>query len=404
MKRSLPGFAAIVFLLSVVDAGTLQASLLSLTGGCKSGQCGECGSGCEPVITRPTCRTLYSHQRAAAPLSCGGCCDRTCAAPTGCGPCAESTCCAPIACDSVCETGCTSSPVQGSCCAPVGVCDPTCSAPQSCGGCTSAASCSCGCDCHDAESCRVIAELIHQSMTGCYATIRRRAIHRLGDHFDCCCHPEIMNAFVHALNDSDERVRAKAADEIGDQVRRNRCICGPVVISALRCALADCDRSVRREAEQSLRNCGYRVVDSGCATTCDTGCAPGCGSYCPAGSGYQGSFTLPAAPAEPAAPAPEPAPAPVDDAPPSVSDGRLSVDSVSWGQAQQPPMDATDVATPVDVPVPANVPPVDWSSQAVPPPAPVEEPEDMPFHSQAQPARIVQTSALQPVETPIGVK
>ena len=36
----------------------------------------------------------------------------------------------------------------------------------------------------------------------------------LGD-FDCRCHPEIMTVLVYSLNDSDERVRAQAADEIG---------------------------------------------------------------------------------------------------------------------------------------------------------------------------------------------
>ncbi len=51
-------------------------------------------------------------------------------------------------------------------------------------------------------------------MTACYAKDRRDAIDELGDEYSCVCHPEIMNAFVYALNDSDERVRAKAADEL----------------------------------------------------------------------------------------------------------------------------------------------------------------------------------------------
>lgn len=103
-------------------------------------------------------------------------------------------------------------------------------------------------------------------MTGCYASIRRKAVHRLGDHFDCVCHPEIMTAFIHALNDSDESVREKAADEIGDQIRRNRVCIGPPVVKALQCALADCDRAVRREAESALRLAGYRVVDGACCS------------------------------------------------------------------------------------------------------------------------------------------
>lgn len=87
-----------------------------------------------------------------------------------------------------------------------------------------------------------------------------------------------MTAFVHALNDSDERVREKAADEIGDQVRRNRCIVGSPVIRALRCSLADCDRGVRRQAEQSLKECGFKIVDGYCSDTAS-------GGYCPAEMG-----------------------------------------------------------------------------------------------------------------------
>ena len=116
------------------------------------------------------------------------------------------------------------------------------------------------------EDCKVIAKLIHQSMTGCYAKDRRRAVHRLGDHFDSVCHPEIMTAFVHALNDSDESVRQKAADEIGDQIRRNRVCIGQPVIKGLQCALADCDWAVRRQAEEALRLAGYRVVDGACSS------------------------------------------------------------------------------------------------------------------------------------------
>ena len=76
-----------------------------------------------------------------------------------------------------------------------------------------------------------------------------------------------MKAFIYGLNDSDERVRAKAADEIGDQIRRNRCYCGSPVVCALTHALADCDRSVRRQAEEALQLCGYKIVD-GCCQPC----------------------------------------------------------------------------------------------------------------------------------------
>ena len=106
-----------------------------------------------------------------------------------------------------------------------------------------------------------------------------------------------MTAFVYALNDADERVRREAADEIGDQVRKNCCCC-PEVVAALTCALGDCDRGVVRQAEQALRLCGYDVV-KGC---CDNGCATaGCTNGCaPAGA----PAAMPAS--DPAAPAPVP--------------------------------------------------------------------------------------------------
>lgn len=267
-----------ILILSVVSVNqslTANASLYRFSGSCKS-SCGECGSlsNCEPVICRPMNTTVFNYQRkysnacggcadaGASLVTDGSCCDRSCCAPTGCGPCAESTCCAPSSNSMPCGT----------------ICDASCNAPSACGSEGCASSCSCGNSCHGAEACKVIAQLIHQSMVGCYATQRRRAIHRLGDHFDCCCHPEIMTAFIYALNDSDERVRAKAADEIGDQVNRNRCICGPPVIRALRCALADCDRNVRREAASSLKSCGFKIVDGKCSGACGDG-------YCPASYG-----------------------------------------------------------------------------------------------------------------------
>jgi hypothetical protein len=151
-------------------------------------------------------------------------------------------------------------------------------------------------------------------MTACYAKQRRAAIHKLGNRYNCCCNPEIMNAFVYALNDSDERVRVEAADEIGDQIRKNHCCCSPCVVSALTCALADCDRGVRRQAEEALELCGYEVVD-GCCTGCGDGCATGC---CTAGCTAQPVATPTAAPAaQPqAAPAAEVVPAPAPPADP----------------------------------------------------------------------------------------
>lgn len=271
-----------IFVLSVLSLNhclPIQASILNFGGYSKS-DCGECGSAsnCKPVICRPMQTTVFNYQRkysntcggcagtSASFVADGSCCERTCCAPIGCspigcGPRAESTCCAPALCSTPTGT----------------MCDATNCAPAVCGseGCTTNSCCTCGNDCHDAQSCKIIAQLIHQSTVGCYATERRRAIHRLSDHFDSCCHPEIMNALIYALNDSDERVRAKAADEIGDQVRRNRCICGAPVIRALRCALADCDRNVRKEAESALKLCGFKIVDGQCSGSCGDG-------YCPA--------------------------------------------------------------------------------------------------------------------------
>lgn len=153
-------------------------------------------------------------------------------------------------------------------------------------------------------------------MTACYARQRRSAIHKLGNRYNCCCNPEIMNAFVYALNDADQRVRAEAADEIGDQIRKNRCCCSPCVVSALTCALADCDRSVRRQAEEALELCGYEVVDGCCNGCCDTGC---CSTGCTAGGCSTHSVATPtsAPAAEPAtAPAAEVVPAPAPPADP----------------------------------------------------------------------------------------
>ncbi len=114
----------------------------------------------------------------------------------------------------------------------------------------------------------VIAGLIFRSQTGCYARDRRAAIHLLGDRYDCMQNPEILVAFIYALNDADERVRTKAADEIGDQVRRNPDCIVKEVVASLRQALSDCDPGVRREARDGLSACGFdvvRVADGSCA-------------------------------------------------------------------------------------------------------------------------------------------
>lgn len=131
-----------------------------------------------------------------------------------------------------------------------------------------------------------IAELIYESQTACYAKDRRRAIQKLGNRYTCVCNPEIMAAFIYALNDADERVRKEAADEIGDQLRKYPCCCSPCVVQALTCALADCDRGVRRQAEEALEACGYEIVDGCCEVACDTTCGSG---LCPVVCSGRGS-------------------------------------------------------------------------------------------------------------------
>ena len=121
-----------------------------------------------------------------------------------------------------------------------------------------------------------IARLIFQSQTGCYARERRSAIHALGDGYDCSQNPEILVAFVYALNDTDERVRAKAADEIGDQIGEHPDCAVPEIVAALKQALGDCDKRVRREARLALFDCGIEVVrvkDGSCARPAEN-CAP----------------------------------------------------------------------------------------------------------------------------------
>ena len=123
-----------------------------------------------------------------------------------------------------------------------------------------------------------------------------------------------MAAFVYALNDCDEKVRAEAADEIGDQVRKHGCCCMcDKTVAALTAALADCDRSVRNEAEEALEICGYNVVDC-VKDKCGAGCGPaGCK---PAGPASDPACHAPVA--TPVAPMPEagdaaPAPAPPEE-------------------------------------------------------------------------------------------
>jgi len=168
---------------------------------------------------------------APAPKACAAPAPKACCAPApkACAAPAPKACCAPA------PKACAA-PAPKACCAPAPkACTPapkTCAAPASC--CNEEPCC-------NADPCE-IAELIYQSQTACYAKHRRKAIHKLGDRFTCECNPEIMCAFIYALNDADERVRAKAADEIGDQLRKNDCCCSPELTAALTCALGDCDK------------------------------------------------------------------------------------------------------------------------------------------------------------------
>ena len=154
----------------------------------------------------------------------------------------------------------TVSPVMEAVCLPVGSvvsCDSTC--------------------CDATGTPPALAELIHRSQTASYGWERRDAIHKLSDKFDCKCHPEVMTALLFALNDSDERVRSKTADEIGDQLRVNPGCCSPTVLNALQYAMGDCDRFVRRQAEEALRAAGYDLVDGCCQlrrVNVEVTCAP----------------------------------------------------------------------------------------------------------------------------------
>lgn len=306
---------------------------------------------CAPAACAPACAAPAAH---CAPAACAPACAApaatcapaaapACAAPAACAP-APAACapacaapaatCAPAACAPACAAPaaaaphCCPAPAAATCCAPAAPtcatpCAPTCCAPTACcetkkcglldglfgkmkkmdcGSCNTCAApcapatCAAPCEvrCCNADPCE-IAKLIYESQTACYAKDRRKAIHKLGDNFDCICNPEIMTAFIVGLNDCDERVRWKAADEIGDQIRKNCCCC-PEVVAALTCALGDCDKHVVKQATEALELCGYEVVDGccdPCAATCSTtgACGNGCAPH--------------------AAPAPMPTPAPM---------------------------------------------------------------------------------------------
>ncbi|MCA9116285.1 MAG: HEAT repeat domain-containing protein [Planctomycetaceae bacterium] len=275
-------------------ASATQAGLLcgSGSGGCKSCECAPTcqPTCCAPVIVKPTIErpcdtTVHTYQRKVSCLK-PPCCETSCA-PKCCAP-------APV-CEAPCAPACGPAPCaqkkcllgggggfslfscfkgkscgSSACGAPAcQTCAPAC---QSCNTCEAAPVCDvkiC-----DADPCE-IAKLIYESQTACYAKDRKKAIDDLGD-FDCECNPEIMGAFLYALNDADEKVRANAADEIGDQLRKRGCGCNDEIINALKVALGDCDRKVRRQAEEALEAAGYEIVD-GCCQPCGAPACSTCG-------------------------------------------------------------------------------------------------------------------------------
>ncbi|MEW4528761.1 HEAT repeat domain-containing protein [Maioricimonas sp. JC845] len=301
-------------------------------GGCDASKSCDCAptfepTVCKPVIVRPCHTNMFTYQRQACkPMACDTCAPNGACAPCGPEACGPAACapecaapCGPAACAPECAAPCApecAAPCAPGCEAP---CDPGCAAPCD-PGCEAPCDPGCAAPCDDAcvetaccpvvDACE-IAELIYESQTACYAKHRRRAIQKLGNRYTCVCNPEIMAAFIYALNDADERVRKEAADEIGDQLRKYPCCCSPCVVQALTCALADCDRGVRRQAEEALEACGYEIVDGCCEVACDTTCAPGCAPSCaPAAAPAHPAPATPEAvpPMDGAAPAPAPAP------------------------------------------------------------------------------------------------
>lgn len=335
--KTIKTIAALVAVLGL--SSFAQAGLFNRGGDCGASKCCDCAPTfqpkcCKPTIVRPCHRNVYNYQRTCAKATgCdAGCGPANSCCPSGAGNgCTGNACAGANNCAAPCGNGCDNGAGNcagngcvgagaGNCAAPCGTGAGNCCTGNACAGANNCAapcgngagnnccggngcvgdSC-CATTCQDA--CK-IAQLIYESQTACYARQRRAAIAKLGNKYDCVCNPEIMSAFIYALNDADERVRTKAADEIGDQLRKNKCCCSQCVVDALTIALADCDRGVRRQAEQALRQCGYDIVDPCCEVACDTGCA---------GNGCCNSGCAPV----PASAEPMPAAAPNAPAPPA---------------------------------------------------------------------------------------
>ncbi len=296
--------AAVLLGMSVAAQAGLLGGLFSQSR--HGGDC--CPEACGPVAVRPCGEKVFTYQRACSTLQ-PPCCDQGCCPAPGCDlPCDAGV--APGCANEVCTTrkhkscgnlfkklfsghkkrsGLCS---HGADCCGAGCAGECCGPPLECG-----------------DPCE-IAKLIYQAQTACYAKDRAKAVDKLG-RFDCRCHPEIMTVLVYSLNDCDERVRAQAADEIGDLLAAGRCCCTEEVVAALTCALGDCDRKVRRQAEEALEICGYQIVEGCCTGGCgNAGCVAGATVPSPA-QGTVPAQQKPVAPAPaPTETAPAPAPAP----------------------------------------------------------------------------------------------
>lgn len=197
------------------------------------------------------------------------------------------------------------------------------------------------------DQCEQIAHLIYVSQTGCSARIRGKALDRLGDKFDCTCHPEIMCAFLYGLNDCDANVRWHAADEIGDQIEKHGCCCiNAAIVDALIVTLSDCHPKVIHQAEEALKAAGYDLREcyrdcgrnESCSDNGGAGIAPvHTGSATPAPQATV-SLGKPEAPTSNTSAAPYVAPSVT---PNSAPEAAPSTTSVSVGTPAQQPLKPT---------------------------------------------------------------
>ncbi len=320
--------------------------------GCDASKCCDCApcvEPCKPVIVRPCHKNVYTYQRQLSNLK-PPCCDEDCdpygcapaggcvpcGAGNGCAPCGAGNACAPYGAGNACApcgpanacapcgpaNACAPcGPGAGACAAPCGpanACAPCGPAGNACapygpagGACCPANACCPGDACcpQVREDACEVAKLIYTSMTACKPGDREEAIDELDD-FSEVVYPEIICAYLYALNDADPGVREEAADELGDALEEYPCLCSQQIVDALTCALADCDDDVVDQVEEALEACGYDIVDADEVACCDVACAPaGCAHVGCAPGGYSAPATQPMAPmhgGEGTAPAPAP--------------------------------------------------------------------------------------------------